>query len=1088
MNLKVKELFNLNKIQKMFNYKIFLAFTEMMLFVKVYHSPDSKDNLLILFSMMFVYLMLASKETRGQRRNPLFRLLEVVFFCLILGVLKDFVPSLVANIIVLVGLLAELFRVPIFEENEKYHCIFGKAAVSFKTYSSAVIGTVLAAVLNPVITVYILIFAALIRFLYAAFYARDLDTYSVSFFNFKEIKNDFRIFARYPLLFRSALGVSWILSMGYLLLFNVDKMTNSNFALIVVDVLIVVFAFSSGFSLGVRLSRRVIDLTFMPLNTALMTLSLLMMTVLSTSLVALPLFVLFLALNAFNAGMYTVPMVLHMRTKIRKNNIVSAYVTTKFQEFACFAFALCLTLLRRALNLEMSWGLALLTIIGVVALVYECKISPKDFQRSLIRTLFEMVYQVTVKNSANFTKAGHRVLIIANHTSKIDALLISAFMPERINVVLPIEIKDTIFAKVCKLFADVHILDIKDAMAMRPIISLLKSNKKVLVFPERRSSVTGSLMKIYPGIGIVAEKTNSMILPICITGAQNSKFSLQKKIHKTYWLTKIRLTLFEPTKIYADPNLDKRKRNYAISLQIYRIMSRMLVEGYNYKQNIFNALINSSVIYGSNKEIAEDASRKVLTYRNLLMKSYVLGGTVASKLENEEYVGVMMPNVLANVVLYFGLVGNDKVPAMLNFSSGVAQILACMQAVQIKTVITSHGFIEQGKLEHIETALKDAGIRLLYLEDIAKNMTTKDKIVGLLRFAFKIKAKRSSEQAATVLFTSGSEGMPKAVLLSHQNFMFNGHQGVTAESLNPSDVFFNALPMFHSFGLGMATVMTTLHGIKTIYYPSPLHYRVIPELIYDTNSTVLVGTDTFLAGYGETAHPYDFYTLRLAVVGAEKLKQSTKDLYLKKFGIRIIEGYGATECAPLISVNSNMYYKEGSVGRLIPALDYKLEEVEGINDGKRLLLHGKNIMMGYIYHNDPGVLHPVPNGWYDTGDIVEVDDEDFIFIKGRAKRFAKIGGEMVSLTAVEIAINELYPETMNGIVAISDPKKGEKLVLYTTSKDAEIAQIKQFIRQKGLSDLSAPAVVNMVDEIPLVGAGKVDYQKLKRMAEEQSLV
>ena len=305
---------------------------------------------------------------------------------------------------------------------------------------------------------------------------------------------------------------------------------------------------------------------------------------------------------------------------------------------------------------------------------------------------------------------------------------------------------------------------------------------------------------------------------------------------------------------------------------------------------------------------------------------------------------------------------------------------------------------------------------------------------------------------------------------------------ILTAGLNPRDVFFNALPMFHSFGLGMATVMTTLHGIKTVYYPSPLHYKIIPELIYDTNATVLVGTDTFLAGYGEAAHPYDFYSLRLAIVGAEKLKESTEKLYIEKFCIRVIEGYGATECSPLISVNSRMYNKRGSVGRIVPALDYKLEEAAGITDGKRLLLKGGNVMMGYMRPENPRVLEPVKDGWYDTGDIVEVDDEDFIFIKGRAKRFAKVGGEMISLGAIEGAVNGLYPDAQNAVVAVADAKKGEKLVLFTTRENADAFEIKKYVREKGLSDLGVPSKIVVLAEIPLLSSGKVDYPSLQTMA------
>lgn len=1059
-----------------------VCFAQIMLATREYHHHHHL-SILSVYGMVFLCLLFSFKENNGQQKNPLFRLFEVLYFVLILLVQQHILSPFVASLLIFMGILAQLFRCAVFEQNETYHTFFGSSYLSFSTYFSIIIGALIAAVLPIPVVLGIIIAILTYKLVISVMNAEDFETYSFHFFGIKKAIEAHKTLKKHPLIYRSALGVAWIWSMSFLILCNVDDVEQGNFGILALLFVLATTSFAGGFSVGLRQSRRVIDLTFIPLNTALMTFSLLMMTILSALRIGEVFFCLFWVINAFNAGMYVVPMVLQLRKKINDSTLEAAYITNKFQDFFCFAIAFAITVLRYYLKLSTPWLFGVCTLIGLFVLIYGCRLSPKDLQRSIIRTLFELLFHVTVKNQKYCTQAGRRVLIIANHTSTIDALLIAAFMPERISVILPIESKNTLLEFFCRIFADVHIVDIKDAMALRPIITLLKQNNKVLVFPERRSSVTGGLMKIYPGVGIIAQRANANILPICISGAQYSKFSLQKSLHKTYWLPKIRLTIFEPKKLEADPALDKRKMNYAIALQLYRIMNNMIIEGCNNNQNIFNVLLSSAETFGQRKEIAEDASRKTLTYRQLILKSYVLGNTIKNIIPNDEYVGVMMPNVLANVVLVFGLIGHDKVPTMLNFSSGIAQVLSCVRTLQLKTIITSHAFIAGAKLEELEKALLKAEINLLYLEDVAKNMTPSDKIKGIVRFICKNKPKRTSDQAAVVLFTSGSEGMPKAVLLSHTNLLVNGNQGIAEAILNPADVFFNALPMFHSFGLGMGTFMTTLHGLKTIYYPSPLHYRIIPELVYDTNTTVLVGTDTFLAGYGEVANPYDFYKLRMAVVGAEKLKESTANLYLKKFGIRIMEGYGSTECSPLISVNSGLYYKEGSVGRIVPTLDYKLEPVEGITDGKRLFLRGKNVMMGYIKAENPGVLEPVENGWYDTGDIVDIDEEDFIFIKGRAKRFAKVGGEMVSLTAVEIAINELYPNTMNAVVAISDPKKGERLVLFTTETNVDLSKIKAFIKQKGLSDLSSPAVFHELTELPLIGSGKVDYVSLKKTAE-----
>ena len=300
--------------------------------------------------------------------------------------------------------------------------------------------------------------------------------------------------------------------------------------------------------------------------------------------------------------------------------------------------------------------------------------------------------------------------------------------------------------------------------------------------------------------------------------------------------------------------------------------------------------------------------------------------------------------------------------------------------------------------------------------------------------------------------------------------------------LGVKDRMFNAMPIFHSFGLTGGMLLPLLSGVPVFFYPSPLHYRVVPEMIYNRNATIVFGTDTFFNGYAKMAHPYDFYSVRLAVVGAEKLKEETIRKYYDQFGLRIMEGYGATETSPVMAVDTPMYFKRGSVGRFLPGIEYKLEQIPGVEEGGKLWVKGANIMAGYLRESNPGVIEPPQDGWYDTGDIVRVDEDGFVFILGRAKRFAKIAGEMISLTAVEMEINALWPGKMNAVVNIPDEKKGEQLVLFTTQPDADRSALITNFKEKGLSELAVPKTIRVVDEIPLMGTGKVDYVKLKEMA------
>jgi acyl-[acyl-carrier-protein]-phospholipid O-acyltransferase/long-chain-fatty-acid--[acyl-carrier-protein] ligase len=297
---------------------------------------------------------------------------------------------------------------------------------------------------------------------------------------------------------------------------------------------------------------------------------------------------------------------------------------------------------------------------------------------------------------------------------------------------------------------------------------------------------------------------------------------------------------------------------------------------------------------------------------------------------------------------------------------------------------------------------------------------------------------------------------------------------------------FNILPVFHSFGLTVGVILPLVSGVRIYLYPSPLHYRTVPELIYGINATIMFGTDTFLNGYARAANPYDLRSIRYILSGAEPVKESTRRIYLEKFGLRILEGYGVTETAPALALNTPMFNKFGTVGRLLPGMEARLEKVEGVEEGGRLFVKGPNVMLGYLRAENPRVLERPPHGWYDTGDIVTIDDQGFITIKGRAKRFAKVGGEMISLAAVEMLAAELWPYAVSAVVAIPDQRKGERLLLYTQKKDATRADVIGFARARHASELMIPAEVIFMEKLPMLGSGKVDVMNLQKLANEKA--
>ena len=429
-----------------------------------------------------------------------------------------------------------------------------------------------------------------------------------------------------------------------------------------------------------------------------------------------------------------------------------------------------------------------------------------------------------------------------------------------------------------------------------------------------------------------------------------------------------------------------------------------------------------------------------------------------------------------------------RVPAMLNYTAGSAGIQNACTVATIKTIISSREFIKAAKLEEVVTGLKN--VKILYLEDLRIAFSWLDK-AWLMGFALWLPrlaiAKNHPSSPAVVLFTSGSEGMPKGVVHSHSSILANVAQIKSVIDFSMQDKFMMVLPLFHAFGFTCGAILPLVTGTRLFIYPSPLHYRVIPEVIYERGCTVLFGTSTFLANYAKFAKPSDFYKLRYVVAGAEKLNEEVKKIWADKFGISILEGYGTTECAPVISVNTPIANKNGSVGMLMPGLLSKLEAVAGIKDCGLFSVRGPNVMLGYYLFDNPGMIQALKaergEYWYNTGDIVEIDSDGFVFIKGRVKRFAKVAGEMVSLETVENIAYHASPEYQHASTTQADTQRGENVVLYTTDPELNRERLSNSAKAIGSPELAIARKLIVIAELPLLGTGKTDYVLLKQMAE-----
>jgi acyl-[acyl-carrier-protein]-phospholipid O-acyltransferase/long-chain-fatty-acid--[acyl-carrier-protein] ligase len=500
-------------------------------------------------------------------------------------------------------------------------------------------------------------------------------------------------------------------------------------------------------------------------------------------------------------------------------------------------------------------------------------------------------------------------------------------------------------------------------------------------------------------------------------------------------------------------------------------------------RSLFDALLDAAHRFGARKPILEDQERNPLSYTDLIRASFALGRKLARMTSRGDCVGLLLPSSSAAVVTFFALHAFGRVPGMLNFTAGIRNLRAAVKLAGVKRVLTSHRFIEQGKLHDLVDALEER-CEITYLEDVRKTIGTVDRAYALTAslLARQFRARAKPTDPGVVLFTSGSFGAPRGVVLSQANLLANVAQIAAHIDLDPDWVMFNPLPVFHCFGLTGGVMLPLLTGMKAFQYPSPLHVKVIPPLIRDCGASILLATDTFVNQYARSAEPGDLSGLRFIVCGAEKVRDETHNLIAERFGpIPVLEGYGATEASPVIAVNKPTDNRRGTVGGLLPGLRTRIESVPGIARGGRLFVSGSNIMAGYL--NAGGELEPPPGGWHDTGDVVEISEDGWITILGRVKRFAKIGGEMISLTAAEDLAATLWPHARHAVISLPDPKKGERLILVTDCQVAEVSVLLAHAQGLGAPELAVARRIVKVPEVPVLGSGKTDYVAIQRMAE-----
>ncbi len=738
---------------------------------------------------------------------------------------------------------------------------------------------------------------------------------------------------------------------------------------------------------------------------------------------------------------------------------------------------------------KLGYGTPLLfALIGAANVVVAIAIGftmPAGWLNDFLSIVFRAFFRLEVNGLDNIAKAGDHAIIALNHVSFLDPPLAAAILPKRPVFAIDVAMSKHWWIQPFLKFVRTMALDPLKPFSLRAIINAVREGDTLVIFPEGRITVTGSLMKVYDGAAMIADKADVMVVPVRIDGPEATIFSRLKSSQvRRRWFPKITVTILEPVQLKVDPEIKGRKRRQVAGAALYTIMSDLIFRTTSTDRTVVEAVVESARVHGASWLAVEDPVSGQMTYKRLLQATAILGRKLMPFALEGHTLGVMLPTSNGAVATFLAVMSGGRVPAMINFTAGAANILAACRAAQVDTVLTSRAFVEKGRLDNVVAQLATQ-VRLVYLEDVRKTIGLLDKLRGLVSWK-KPLVVRKPDDWATVLFTSGSEGLPKGVVLSHRNMLTNAAQAAARIDFGREDKLFNVLPVFHSFGLTAGTVLPLVSGVPVYLYPSPLHYRTVPELVYGVSATILFGTDTFLNGYARVANPYDFRSVRYVLAGAEPVKEATRQLYLEKFGLRILEGYGVTECSPVMAINTPMFNKFGSVGRLLPGMEARLDKVEGVEEGGRLFVKGPNVMLGYLRADKPGVLEPPPEGWHDTGDIVVIDDQGFVAIKGRAKRFAKVGGEMISLAAIEMLAAGLWPDNQTAVAPVADARKGERLIMVTDKQGATRSEFMIYARSKHASELMLPAEVIVLEKLPMLGSGKVDQLAIEKFVREQA--
>jgi len=768
---------------------------------------------------------------------------------------------------------------------------------------------------------------------------------------------------------------------------------------------------------------------------------------------------------------------------------------------------LVMTVLFAWMSVDGVWLLALLAVIGVMGAVFAIITLPQAFIRLLVMMLFRRKYKLNVLGFENLPESGKGTLLLGNHISWLDWAIIQMACPRHIHFVMERSIYERWYLRwFLDIYKVIPISKGKSRQALEHVGELITAGEVVCLFPEGAISHLGQLGEFKRGFERACVDAEGVIVPFYMRGLWGSRFSRStdkmKAIRSEGAKRDVTVAFGAPMAISSTAS-EVKKKVFELSIHTWDQYTQTL-------ETIPQAFIRSMKNSRSGYAIA-DVDGGPLSQRKLLTACALFKKRIA-KTEGQN-IGLLVPTSSAGAIANIASLMAGKTVVNLNFTAPLPALGSALEQAEVKTIVTARKFVKKLKARGIDLDTLFAGRDVLFMEDIKAQVSKREALMTLglvsLLPTFLLQPllcnKTDLEDTAAILFSSGSEGAPKGVMLSHRNIMANLRQTADVLNVRDDDCIMATLPLFHAFGLTVTCFMPLIEDMPVVCHPDPTDAVKIGKGVARYKATLMCATSTFMRLYARNkrVHPLMFSSLRTVVAGAEKLDANVRELFESKFHVPVVEGYGSTETTPVASTNLpdsldtdwwtlQVGNKPGTVGMALPGSTFRIVDPDTlqelpIGEDGLILIGGTQIMQGYLNNpekTEAAVVEMDGLRWYLSGDKGHVDEDGFLTIVDRYSRFAKIGGEMVSLTSVEGQVRELLQQPELPLVAVNlpDEKKGEKIILLIEGEH-DVAAVRNQLLEGGMATLTLPAEIQAVPEVPVLGSGKTDFCGAKSLAE-----